>query len=371
MHRFSSRRRIARAGAALATLSVLVPAGTQGAAGWTAHTVPDIRVLTIAGDNVWAISYTVGSQSKMTATAFFRDTGKERWRIALDHMRTDVQHVEAVGTADSLFVAVGDPLDASKGYLLSLHVDPGAFSLSPARAGQRPGIAVIDSTLWVTTGGGDAPVRWRALDPTHTRFTRFLGAGGAAGCVGRPVKRGRFLIVPEGGGLTIAAASSGQVVRRVKVSTCTWGMPVVLGSVVAVMSTADTPGMTVAGVDPVAGRDRWRVPAPANPSRTPYVPTLTASGQVALATYAKTALVLDGAGKIRREIKLEGVTIATSAGKGRVVCALKSRAVVLVDCTAGTTRQLAKMDSEIGALLVARGHVYVAASEELRDLGSL
>jgi hypothetical protein len=347
------------------------PRGTDGAAGWTATAIPDIRSIVLAGNDVWTISYTVGSQTKMTATAFQRASGRERWKIALDHMRSDIQHVEAAGTSESLYVTVGDPLDVNKGYFLSLHVDPGAFALSPARPGQRPGVAVIGNTVWTTEGGGEGgAVKWRALNDSHNKFAKTLGVGASPGCAGRPAKHGRVLLVPEAGGITIASAATSQVVKRVAVSSCTWGTPAVLGPTVAVMSKEEGGSMTVAGVDPIVGRVRWRVKAPPNPTRTPYVPTLTASGPLALATYAKKAFVIDGAGRVRREVALEGVTRAAPASKGRVVCALKSRAVVMVDLAAGTTRSLAKMNSEIGALLVAPdGHVYVAASEELRDLG--
>ncbi len=356
----------------LLLLCAALPAATRGASGWSTTATPEIRAITYAGPYVFTISYTIGSRTKMTATAFARATGREQWKIALDRMRSDIPHVEAIGTADSLYVTVGDPLDASKSYLLGLHVDPGSFQLSPARPGVRAGLTIIDKTLWTTVTGTEGSVKWRALDASHTKFGKSLGVGGQPGCIGRPVKRGRFVLLPEGGGLTIASATSGQTVKRVSISACTWGTPAVLGPTVAVMSAGDGGSMAVAGVDPVAGRVRWRVPAPPNPTRTSYVPTLTASGTLALATYAKKALVINAAGRVRHEVALEGVTLAAAATGGRVVCATRSRNVVVVDLTAGTTRSLGKMDSEIGALYVAPdGHVYVGASEVLRDLGVL
>jgi hypothetical protein len=352
------------------TVGTIGHGGNAFAAGWTTNVVYEVRALALAGGHVFALSYQTVPAAKLTAQCLDMRTGQHLWNVALDHMRPDVQHVEAVGTAESLYVTTADPVNTSAGYLLSLPPEPGAFMLMKPRPGTTPGVALVGKTLWTTTGGAGTPVRWRSLSPRHTKFITTIGSGGPSGCVGRPVAFGRGLLLPEAGAL-VYATRTGRTIKRVSIANCTWGDPVPLGGTVAVMSSAGSGAMTVAGVDPVRGVVRWRVQAPPNPARTPYVPTLTGSGGLALATYAHKALVIDAAGRVRHTIDLEGVTRAVAASGGRVVCALKSRRVVRVDLISGTIKDIGAMSEEIGALLVARGRVFAGAGNVVRDLGTL
>lgn len=360
-----------RAGALLTVaLTLACAAPSARAAGWALDLAPDIRALTQAGGYLFALSYTTGQKPSVVIYCVDIDTGILQWKNVLDHMRGDVVHLEAVGDGDSVYIAVPDATNPRSGYLLCSAAKPSVFELKRARPGFAPGVAVINHVLFSTSGAMGQPVQWHALDPIHNKFTTALGVGGPSGCVGRPVGYGRQILLPEAGALVVATAA-GKTQARIPVGACSWGAPQPMGSVVGVMTSGASSAMTVAGVSPASRKVLWRVPAPPNPDKVKYTPTLTASGTRALATYATVAQVIDATGKVTAKIPMRGVRQVIPASNGRVVVALGNRHVLLVNLATGTTKDLGTAVDEVGAMHIMRGHLFVAAGTNLRDWGSL
>lgn len=352
---------------ALALCAAVAPAH---AAGWTRDLAPDIRALAQAGGRLFAFSYTTGQKPKLVIQCVNIDNGQVMWSNALDHMRTDVVHVDAVGDGDSVYVTVADATNPLSGYLLSTAAVPSVFELKKPRPGFMPGVAVIDHHLFATTGEMDKAVQWRGLNAGHTKWASTVGLGAPSGCIGKPVGlRGRVLL-PEAGALVVATLA-GKAVARIPVGKCAWGQAAPLGTLVAVMTSGEGTPMVVAGVNLAARKVVWRVPAPPNPDKVKYSPTLTTSGGRAFATYATTAQIIDATGKVAAKVPMRGVRQVIPASAGRVVVALTSKHVLLVDLKTGATRDLGVGEDEINAMTIMRGHLFVAAGLTLRDWGSL